>query len=125
MSSPSVKKIHRYEIGGLPLIDHVMRRMRVREILADALRLSGRETINSVDVLAMLVINLAVAKDPLYELSEWIETLDLRPLGIIPRPTARFSDDRFGRALDKLYVIGAGPQVSLEYQQVTLTETEI
>ena len=78
--------------------------MGLREILAEALEPSGREAINSVDVLTLLVVNLAVAKDPLYELAEWIDSLDLRPLGFDSRPIARFSDDRFGRVLDKLYL---------------------
>ncbi len=40
---------------------------------------------------------------PLYELAEWIDAVDLRALGFTQRPRARFTDDRFGRALDKLY----------------------
>jgi len=103
MSSPSVKKLRRYELGGLPLVAHIIRQMHLREILTEHLRLSGREAISSVDALVLLVMNLAVAKDPLYELADWIESLDLRPLGFKQRPNARFADDRFGRALDKLF----------------------
>ena len=81
------------------MIEAILRRMGLREILAEALGFSAREAICSADVLTLLVMNLAVAKDPLYELAEWIDSLDLRPLGFDQRPTARFSDDRFGRAL--------------------------
>lgn len=49
------------------------------------------------------MINIAVARDPLYELQQWVESLDLRCLGYKKRPDAKFSDDRFARALDKLY----------------------
>jgi len=105
MSSPAVHQLRRYELGGLPLVDTILRRMGLREILAEALELSGREAISSVDVLTLLVMNLAVAKDPLYELAEWIDALDLRPLGFAQRPAPRFTDDRFGRALDKLYLV--------------------
>ena len=103
MSSPTAKKLNRYDVGGLPLIEAILSRMGLREILTEALHPSGREGICSVEVLIMVVRNLAVAKDPLYELAEWIDALDLRPLGFAQRPEARFTDDRFGRALDKLY----------------------
>lgn len=104
MSSPAARKLRRFELGGLPLIEVILRRMGLREILTEALGLSAREAISSADVLMLLAMNLALAKDPLYELAEWIDSLDLRPLGFDQRPTARFTDDRFGRALDKLYL---------------------
>jgi len=103
MSSLPGRKLRRFEVGGLPLIEQIIRRIRLREIIAEHLQLSGREAISTVDVLVLLVLNLAVAKDPLYELADWVDALDLRPLGFKHRPTALFSDDRFGRALDKLY----------------------
>ena len=118
MSSPTVQKLRRYELGGLPLLHAIIRQMGLREILAEALELSGREAISSVDVLMLLVMNLAVAKDPLYELAEWIDALDLRALGFTQRPTARFTDDRFGRALDKLY---DADRASLQTQLVLAT----
>jgi len=115
MSSPTVKKLKRHEVGGLPLIEVILSRMGLKEIFAEALAPSGREGISSVDVLLMLVRNLAVAKDPLYELAEWMDTLDLRPLGFAEQPSVRFTDDRFGRALDKLY---AADRASLQTEVV-------
>jgi hypothetical protein len=85
------------------LIEAIIRQIRLREILAEHIELSGREAVSSIDVLVLLVLNLALAKDPLYELAGWIDSLDLRPLGYPQRPAARFTDDRFARALDKLY----------------------
>ena len=80
-----------------------MRQVGLREIFAAHIQSSGREAVHSIDVLLLLVVNLAVAKDPLYELAAWIDSLDLRALGYRQRPLARFTDDRFARALDKLY----------------------
>ncbi len=97
------KKLRRFEVAGLPLIEHIIRQLRLREILAEGLDISGREQINPADVLVLLATNMVVARDPLYELGEWVEGLDLKPLGFPHRPKACFSDDRFGRALDKLY----------------------
>ena len=57
----------------------------------------------TIFMLILLIVNLILAKDPLYELAQWVEGLDLRALGYRQRPTLRFTDDRFARALDRLY----------------------
>jgi transposase len=85
------------------LIATTIERMRLRELLAEQVACSGREAVGPVDVLLLLAVNLAVARDPLYELGGWVDSLDLRPLGFADRPRAHFTDDRFARALDKLY----------------------
>jgi len=97
------KTLCRYQVGGLPLIDSILRQMRLREILLEYIPDSGREAVSSVDMLKLLVINLTVTKDPLYELTHWVESLDLRAIGYPLRPSIRLTDDRFARALDKLY----------------------
>jgi len=103
MSRAASKTLRRYQVGGLPLIDFILRKMRLREILLEYIPDSGREAVPSVDMLKLLVINLTVAKDPLYELAHWVESLDLRAIGYPVRPSIRLTDDRFARALDKLY----------------------
>jgi len=103
MSTPYAKKLRRLQVGALPLIDEVMQQMGLREILADYIPASGRESVSPADVLVLLVANMTIAKDPLYELAQWVDSLDLRALGHRKRPAACFNDDRFARALDKLY----------------------
>ncbi|MCX6339190.1 MAG: IS1634 family transposase [Candidatus Aureabacteria bacterium] len=93
----------RLQVGGLPLVDEIMRRMRLRQILGDTIPASERGSIPAVDAVLLLVMNMAVAKDPLYELQQWVESVDLRCLGYARLPGVKFSDDRFTRALDKLY----------------------
>ena len=95
--------MRRLQVGGLPLLEAVMQRMRLREILSEHLPAGSRDGIAVADVLRLLVVNLTLAKDPLYELGQWVGTLDLRALGFRQRPAGQFSDDRFARALDKLY----------------------
>lgn len=103
MSTPAGRTLRRLEVGPLPLIAAIMRQMGLREILQEFISASGREAVAPVDVLILLVVNMTVAKDPLYELAHWVDSRDLRALGYRARPAARFSDDRFARALDKLY----------------------
>ena len=103
MSSRSRKKLKRRHVGALPLIEYIVDQMELRDVLHSYIETSGREAIDSVDVLMMLVVNMTIAKDPLYELAQWVDSLDLRALGYARGPRARFTDDRCARALDKLY----------------------
>jgi transposase len=90
-------------VGPLPLIRSILARLRLREILLDAIPGSDRQVFPRADTLILLAINLTLAKDPLYELADWVDGLDLRALGYQSRPAGRLSDDRFARALDRLY----------------------
>lgn len=103
MSTPAGRTLRRLEVGPLPLIAAIMRQMGLREILQEFIGSSSREAVAAVDVLIVLVANMTVAKDPLYELAHWVDSRDLRALGYRERPAARFTDDRCARALDKLY----------------------
>ncbi len=103
MSTALARKLSRLQVGPLPLIRSILRRLRLREILLEYVPSSDRQSFPRADLLILLAVNLTLAKDPLYELAEWIDTLDLRALGYDPRPAERLSDDRFARALDQLY----------------------
>ncbi len=105
MSTAFEKKLIRLKVDGLPLIDSIMRRMQMRQIISEYIPDSKRGAIPVVDTLLLLVINMVIARDPLYELQQWVDSLDLRCLGYDKRPDAKFSDDRFGRALDKLFQV--------------------
>jgi transposase len=103
MSTAPARKLSRLQVGPLPLIRSILRRLRLREILLEYIPSSDRQSFPRADLLILLAVNLTLAKDPLYELADWIDTLDLRALGYGPRPAERLSDDRFARALDQLY----------------------
>jgi len=103
MSTASARKLTRLQVGALPLIRAIMARMHLREILLEYLPSSDRQSFPRADLLILLAVNLTLAKDPLYELADWVDSLDLRALGYSPRPPERLSDDRFARALDQLY----------------------
>lgn len=103
MSTDTTRKLTRLHVGPLPLIRSIIARLRLREILLEYLPASDRQSFPRADLLILLAVNLTLAKDPLYELAQWVDSLDLRALGYDPRPAQRFSDDRFARALDQLY----------------------
>jgi transposase len=102
MSTLPARKLARLQVGPLPLIGSILTRLRLREILLEHIPSSDRQSFPRTDLLILLAVNLALAKDPLYELADWVDTLDLRALGYA-RPNKRLSDDRFARALDQLY----------------------
>jgi Domain of unknown function (DUF4277) len=103
MSTTPARKLTRLQVGPLPLIRSIVARLRLREILLESIPDSDRQAFPRADTLILLAVNLTLAKDPLYELAEWVDRLDLRALGYRNRPSERLSDDRFARALDQLY----------------------
>lgn len=99
------RTLKRLQVGGLPLIHAIAERMRLKEILYKYIPAHGNEDIPAVETLMLLVYNLILGKDPLYELQEWVESIDFRCIGIGNYVKVEFNDDRFGRMLNKLYRI--------------------
>jgi transposase len=96
------KKHKRFLVGPLPLLHIIARRMKLKDILSRYIPRHGNSLVDPIDSLLLLVYNLTICKSPLYELEEWCSTLDLRRIGIEAN-TGAFSDDRFGKSLDKLF----------------------
>ena len=79
--------------------------MGLSEVLAQHVPSHGNDKVNIIDTLIILIYNLTLGKNPLYELSEWVESLDMRAIGYSLDMSTLFSDDRFGRALDRIYKV--------------------
>jgi len=99
------RTLKRFHVGGLPLLHAIADRMRLKDILYKYIPVHGNEDIPAVETLMLLVYNLILGKDPLYELEEWVQSIDFRCLNIEKYTNIEFNDDRFGRALNKLYRI--------------------
>jgi len=93
----------RHHVGALPLIHRIAERMGLRALLDGAIQPHGNDQVPVVDTLMLLIYNLTLGKDPLYELPEWVGSIDRRVLGYQSLAPERFTDDRFARALDRLY----------------------
>jgi transposase len=105
MKENKKKKLKKHIRGAIPLIQKIAKRMKLREILTHYIQPHGNEKIYAVDTLLLLIYNLAIEKNPLYELSEWCSVQDVSALGIQQQNRwFTFTDDRFGKALDKLYL---------------------
>jgi len=103
--SAKSRTLKRLQVGALPLIHAIVKRMRLKEILYKYIPAHGNEDIPAVETLMLLVYNLILGKDPLYELQEWAESIDFRCINNEDYENVKFNDDRFGRVLNKLYLV--------------------
>lgn len=102
--SKAGRTLKRLQVGGLPLIYAICERMRLKDILYRYIPAHGNEDIPAVETLMLLVYNLIIGKYPLYELPEWVASIDFSCINIGEYEGVSFNDDRFGRALDKLFM---------------------
>ena len=100
------EQLRRKRLGEIPLLQAMAQRLGVREVLMRYLKPHGNEKIPAPDTLLLLVFNIASGRQPLYELEQWTTQLDGRLLGRESQlPGALFNDDRYARALDKLFAV--------------------
>jgi transposase len=103
MTGPQSRRLKRRFVGGLPLLHRMAERIGLRALFNRYVPTHGNDQVPVVDTLMLLVYNLTLGKDPLYELQAWVEGLDARAIGYGALAAEKFGDDRFGRALDRLY----------------------
>ena len=97
-------QLRRKRVGEMPLLLHLAKRLRFDELLDIYVASHGNEKVSSAQSLLLLVFNITSGRLPLYELSQWTTDLDGRLIGRNSELSeALFNDDRYGRALDKLY----------------------
>ena len=70
-------KLKRFHVAGLPLIREIAQRMNLRTILYRHIGTHGNEVVPAVESLMLLIFNLTLGKDPLYELEDWVSTYTL------------------------------------------------
>ena len=96
-------ELRSYEVGALPLLNWLLERMRLREILTEQLPPDDPRTeVPTVTALLVLVRNVVISRAPLYGVGEWAVGFAPDLLGLLPKEVGRLHDDRFGRCLDRL-----------------------
>jgi hypothetical protein len=93
------------EVGAAPVVRHFLDRLQFAPLLARHLPPASRrpEDLPTSVTLCVLVTNLLLARRPLYGLAEWAIRRVPEHLGLQPGQAGLLGDDRFGRALDRLY----------------------
>ncbi|GFP42885.1 hypothetical protein HKBW3C_02009 [Candidatus Hakubella thermalkaliphila] len=105
MSSTKDESLTRFTVAGIPLITSVSLRLGLKDILSAYLPpIYGNESIPVVDTLILLMCNITLGRQPLYELGQWVQSIDPSCFGLSVENLRIFNDDRFARALDKLYL---------------------
>ena len=100
----SSEQLKRFNISGIPLIKSVSAMLGLKEIFSKHIHSYGNERVPACDTLLLLIWNITLGRQPLYELSQWIDDIDPKCHGLDRQAVDALNDDRFGRALDKLYM---------------------
>ena len=91
-------------LGGLPIINAVIGRLRLPELLTCALpAVDGRVKLAPAVLIRLVIANLVLGREPLYGLGEWAARFDPALLGLRPDEAQVVNDDRVGRALEALF----------------------
>jgi transposase len=91
-------------LGALPILERVLRRLRLEEFLRDRLpREDPRTKIPTASGLLLLIKNLLVSREPLYGVGEWAARFVPEGLGLTADELVHLNDDRVGRCLDRLF----------------------
>ena len=92
-------------VGALPILNDLLRRVRLAEFLRAALPPEDRRMkLSPVKALLVLLRNLLVSREPIYGIGEWAARHAADALGLAPMEIERLNDDGVGRALDRLFV---------------------
>jgi len=87
-------------IGALPILNHLLQRMNLEDILQRHLPPPDRRSrVPVARGLLVLVLNLLIAREPLYGLGEWASHFDPQELGLTSEQVLALNDDRVGRCL--------------------------
>jgi transposase len=93
------------DVGAAPVVHRFLERLQIGSLLSRQLPPATRrpEAIPTSRVLGVLLHNLLLARRPLYALPQWAARRVPEHLGLSVGQAALLSDDRLGRALDRLY----------------------
>ncbi len=89
-------------VGGLPLVNAILSRLKFDRLLAQALPSGGR--LNPAAALGVLVRNIVLNdRQPIYTHAEWAARVEPALIGLTEGQAVFLNDDQVGRALDRLF----------------------
>ena len=81
MTGAHSRRLKRHFVGGLPLLHRLAERIGLRALFERYVPAPGNDQVPVVDTLMLLLYNLTLGKDPLYELQAWVGAIDGRAIG--------------------------------------------
>lgn len=101
---PADLGVHTERLGPLPLINHFVARMGLHDLLERHVPTSdARSTLSHAQALGVLLRSIVVEREPVYRQQETTAGFAAGLFGVDAAQAARLSDDRIGRALDRLF----------------------
>lgn len=98
------ERIVTHQIGAMPIINHILQRMRLDALLAPALKSKGKpHKISTVRVVSLLIRNILVSREPMYGVAEWARNYGPECFEIWPEDFDYLNDDRIGRCLEQVH----------------------
>ena len=102
--SPSELGVLAERLGPLPLINHFLQRLGLLELLDRHVPTTdSRSTVSRAQALGVLLRSIIVEREPIYRQQESTIGFAEGLFGVDAAQAARLSDDRIGRALDRLF----------------------
>jgi transposase len=127
------------EVGASPVVLHLLKRMRLQELLERFLppaATGAPAKLSCAATLTALVSHLLLCRRPFYALSDWFARRVPECLGLDPEAILLLNDDRFGRSVCDLFeadtasllaavVLHVVPEFEIELQQLHNDSTSI
>ena len=118
-------ELQSYEVGAVPLLNALLERMRLAEILTEHLPPDDPRTeLPTVCGLLVLLRNVLIAREPVYGVAEWAARFPPDLLDLWDDEVALLHDDRLGRCLDRLFA-SAGPEMILAVMRHVVGEFSV
>jgi transposase len=124
-------------LGPLPIVNHFLARLGLEEVLEKHVPTHDRRvSFPYARGLGVLLRSIIVEREPIYRQQETVRTFAPAMYGLDPEAVARLSDDRIGRALDRLFdadraavltetVVAVGKRFGVRFEELHNDSTTI
>jgi len=114
-----------WTVGGLPLVNRLLDRMRLEEFLKKHLPPDDpRQEVPITGCLLLLLKKILLSREPIYGIGEWAESYAPDLLGLQPGELKQLNDDRVGRCLDRLFDTPV-PELLTDLMQHVISEFDL
>ncbi len=108
-------ELRSYDVGALPLINHILEKMRLEEFLSERLPPDDpRAELPTAQGLMVMVRNVLVSRQPIYGVGEWAARFAPDLFNLWEQELALLGDDRLGRNMVRAHE-GVTPQFVIDF----------
>lgn len=95
--------LKKFVLQAHPIIQTYLQKLKIPELIATYIRQDQRLKLPVEQTLCVLIHNILTTPAPMYEIADWVKTLDEQSLGLEPSQVNLIHDDRVGQALERFY----------------------